>query len=605
MIGRLFQFVAWLFRLMWRIVDVIRRTAVNLVLLLFVIAIVIALLNPGPGVPGDAALIVRPSGALVEQTTVPPALTFLTGQKREEETPLHVLLDAIRAASKDPRIALLVIETDDLDSGGLSKLGELRAAIAEFKAAGKPVLARGESYFQSQYYLASIADEVHLAPNGYVMMPGLARYPTYFAGALDALGIKIHVFRVGEYKSFAEPFTRSDMSDEDREATSVLLGGLWEQFRSGIIAARRLDRARFDDYVSNYPEALRTFQGDAARVAQAGGLIDRFSTRDEWQARIAERLGGSATPGDYPSIDAEDYFAAIQGEQAAAPDHIAVLVAQGEIAEGDQPPESTGGDSFSQLIRKARENGAVKAVVIRIDSPGGSAWASELIRRELELTRKAGKPVIVSMSSVAASGGYWIATASDEIWAEPTTITGSIGVFGLFPEFVEPMKRLGLTVDGVSTGPLAAALDPRLPLSPEAGAALQLSVEHTYRGFLDIVAQARKLSVEEVDRVARGRVWTGVEAQNAGLVDQLGGLDQAIAAAATRARLTRYTVIWPAPVVPPLQQILHEFTASTQKSATAHSPANRLVNHLSAEINALARWNDRGNLYLHCMCGTP
>jgi protease-4 len=605
MIRRLFRLIAWLFRLLWRIVDGIRRTAVNVVLLVLLLVLLIAILSPGPHIPDGAALILRPSGSLIEQTTTPSQLAFITGQERDEETTLHVLLDAIRAASTDPRIALLVIETDDLDSGGLSKLGELRAAIAEFKAAGKPVLARGERYSQSQYYLASIADEVHLAPDGYAVLPGFARYATYFAGALEALGVKIHLFRVGEYKSFAEPFTRSDMSDEDREATTSLLGGLWEHFRTDIIAARKLDPAQFDAYVNNYPDALKTHHGDTAKVAHSGGLIDRFSTRAEWQARIAERLGGTATPRDYPKINAKDYFATIQGERTTTPDRIAVLVAQGTISEGDQPRDATGGDSFSKLIREARENRSVKAVVVRIDSPGGSAWASELIRRELELTRNAGKPVIVSMSSVAASGGYWIATAADEIWAEPTTITGSIGVFGLYPEFVEPMKRLGLTVDGVSTGPLAAAFDPRLPLSAAASASVQLSVEHTYRNFLNIVATARKLSIEEVDRIARGRVWTGAEALEAGLVDQLGGLHPAIAAAATRAKLTDYTVTWPAPSLPPLQQILQEFSASAKGSAVTNAPATRLVNRLGAELDALARWNDRGNLYLHCLCETP
>ncbi|GHT84735.1 protease [Betaproteobacteria bacterium] len=610
MIRRLFQLIASLFRLLWRIIDSIRRTAVNVVLLVLLLALLSTILSPGPHIPDGAALIVRPSGTLVEQTSAPSRIAFLTEQERDEETTLHVLLDAIRAASTDPRIALLVIETDDLDSGGLSKLGELRAAIAEFKAAGKPVLARGERYSQSQYYLASIADEVHLAPDGYAVLPGFARYATYFAGALEALGIKIHLFRVGEYKSFAEPFTRTNMSDEDREATTSLLGGLWQHFRADLIAVRKLDPTQFDNYVNHYPDALEAHQGDTAKVAQNGGLIDRFSTRAEWQARIAERLGGTATARHYPKITAKDYFTTIKGERTTAPDHIAVLVAQGTISEGTQPRDAqprnaTGGDSFSRLIREARENKAVKAIVVRIDSPGGSAWASELIRRELELTRSAGKPVIVSMSSVAASGGYWIATAADEIWAEPTTITGSIGVFGLYPEVVEPMKRLGLSVDGVSTGPLASAFDPRLPLSDAARASVQRSVEHTYRNFLNIVAAARKLSVEEVDRIARGRVWTGVEAKETGLVDQLGGLHQAIAAAATRARLTDYTITWPTPSLPLLQQILQELAANARGSAVTNAPAQRLVKRLSAELDALAYWNDRGNLYLHCLCETP
>jgi protease-4 len=605
MISSLFRSIAHLFRLLWRIIDGIRRAAVNMVLLVFVAVVAIAILNPGPSVPNGAALILRPAGDIVEQTTLEAPLALLSGSKPSEQITLHVLLDAVRAASKDPRIALLVIETDDLDGGGLSKLGELRAAIAEFKAAGKPVLARGDRYSQGQYYLASIADEVHLAPDGHALTSGFARYSTYFAGALEMLGVKIHLFRVGEYKSFAEPFTRSDMSDEDREATRNLLGGLWERLRADIVAARGLDAARFDNYVHDYHGTLKDAGGNNAKAAQASGLIDRLSTRDEWRARIAERLGGNATAENYPKIGVEDYFAALPEKHAIAPEYIAVLVAQGTIAEGEQPRSATGGDSFSRLIREARENRTVKAVVVRIDSPGGSAWASELIRRELELTRQAGKPVIVSMSSVAASGAYWIATGADEIWAEPSTLTGSIGVFGLFPEFTEPMKRLGLTVDGVRTAPFAGALDPRLPLSPEVGAVLQLSVEHTYRNFLDIVAKARRLSSEEVDRIARGRVWTGIEAKNIGLVDQLGGLDKAIAAAATRAKLTDYTVVWPSPRTSPFHQFLQELATSAGADAAARSPTSRLVDRLGAELDVFALWNDRGHIYLHCLCETP
>ncbi|MDR0701805.1 MAG: signal peptide peptidase SppA [Azoarcus sp.] len=601
MSGGLPGFVFRLFRLVWRLIDGARRVVLNLVLLIAILALIVALARPGPSVPDGAALLVRPAGSLVEQSVSDPSFAFLAGDD-EEETALPDLLEAVRAARDDPRIGLLVLETDDLESAGLSKLGELRAAVADFKAAGKPVLARGERYSQAQYYLASIADEVHLAPDGYAMIRGFARYPTYYGNALATLGVKIHTFRAGEYKSAIEPFTRANMSDEDREATRLLLGGLWDRFRKDIVAARRLDAARFDSYVQTYHDALKAAGGDNAKTARDGGFVDRLSTRGQWYAAIRERLGETGDGEDFRHIGSGDYLSAIRRARAKAPAHIAVLVAQGAIIDGNQQPGGVGGDSLASLIREAREDGKVKAVVIRIDSPGGSAWASEVVRNELELTRRV-KPVVASMSSVAASGGYWIAAGANEILAEPATITGSIGVFGMFPEFTEPMGRLGLTVDGVGTGPFSGALDPRQPLSPEAGATLQLSTEHTYRRFLDIVAQARKMKPEEVDRIARGRVWSGAEAVEIGLVDRLGGLDAALAAAAGRANLRHYTVTWPTPQLPPMRRVLQQLLATGD--AAAPSPASQVVNRLSADIKALMSWNDPRHVYAHCLCDAP
>ncbi|MDR1062931.1 MAG: signal peptide peptidase SppA [Azoarcus sp.] len=601
MIGGLPGIIFRLFRIVWRLIDGTRRIVLNLILLIALLALIAALMQPGPSVPEGAALLVRPAGSLVEQSVSGPSFAFLAGDG-EEETALPGLLEAVRAARDDPRIGLLVLETDDLENAGLSKLGELRDAIADFKAAGKPVLARGERYSQGQYYLASIADEVHLAPDGYALVQGFARYPTYYGKALATLGIKIHTFRVGEYKSAIEPFTRADMSDEDREATRLLLGGLWEHFRKDIVTARKLDAARFDRYVQSYHDVLKAAEGDSARAAQDGGFVDRLSTREQWYAAIRERLDETGDGEDFRHITAGNYLSAIRRARVEAPDRIAVLVAQGAIIDGEQQPGAAGGDSLARLIREAREDGKVKAVVIRIDSPGGSAWASEIVRNELELTRRI-KPVVASMSSVAASGGYWIAVGADEILAEPSTITGSIGVFGMFPEFAEPMGRLGLTVDGVGTGPLAGALDPRQPLSPEAGAALQLSTEHTYRRFLGIVAQARKMKPEDVDRIARGRVWRGAEAVEIGLVDRLGGLGAALAAAAGRASLKNYTVTWPTPQLPPMRRVLQQLLA--MEDAAAPSPAGQFVDRLSADIKALMSWNDPRHVYAHCLCDAP
>ncbi|MDR2261280.1 MAG: signal peptide peptidase SppA [Azoarcus sp.] len=603
MMGKLLK----IFRALWSAIDGVRRFAVNFMLLAVVVMVIAVLLRPGPTVPDGAALIVHPTGELVEQTTFDPSFAFLaSGGEESPQTTLASLLDAVRAARDDARIKLLVLETDEIDAAGLSKLGELRAAIADFKASGKPVLARGEKFMQGQYYLASIADEVHLAPDGIVLLPGLARFSTYFRNAFDKLGIKVHVFRVGEYKSFAEPFTRGDMSDEDREATRSLLDGLWSRIRAEIAAARKLPPEKLDGYVLHYRDALKAAAGNAGQAAQSAGLIDRFSTREQWRARIKERLGDTSAGQDFRYIGADAYLAAIRHKRPAASRNIAVLVAQGAIADGEQPPGTTGGDSFARLIREARENPRVNAIVIRIDSPGGSAWASEIIRHELELTRQAGKPVIASMSSLAASGGYWIATGADEIFAEPSTITGSIGIFALFPEFSEPFAKLGLTIDGVATAPLAGAFDPRRPLDPEAAEILQLGIEHGYKRFLDIVAKARKMKPEEVDRIARGRVWSGAQAVEAGLVDHVGGIGAALEAAAKRANLDQYRVVWPAPHVPPLRMLMRQIlSASALGDAPAPSPASRAVEQLAADLKSLTFWNDPRHIYAHCLCETP
>ncbi len=606
----LFRFIGWLFKCAWRVVDFVRRTAVNLVLLVLVAFIVLALLRPTPDVPRGAALVLRPAGALVEQAAQADPLALLRASTVADQTALPDLLEAVRAARDDERIAALVLETDNLGGGGLSKLAELRAAIAAFKTSGKPVLARGERFSQNQYYLASVADEVHVSPDGYVLLNGLARYVTYFKGALDALGIKMHVFRVGEYKSFSEPFTRTDMSDEDRAASKDLLDGLWNIFREDIAATRKLTPEALERYVTNYRDALAASAGDAAQAAKAAGLVDKLSTRDQWRTQLIGSIGADAAGKDFRQIEADDYLVNARHKMRKDPSHrIAVLVAQGAIVDGEQSNGTVGGETFTRQIRDAREDSSVKAVVLRIDSPGGSAWASEQIRRELELTRQAGKPVVASMSSVAASGGYWIAAGADEIWAAPATVTGSIGIFALFPEFGEPLNRLGITIDGVATAPLAGALDPRRPLDPAAAEALQLVIDNGYKRFLDTVAKARGMKTEEVDPIARGRVWIGAAAAKLGLVDQLGGLDDAVAAAAKRAKLEQYEVVWPAVGGSRsqrlLQHLLGRIGIETAPAVPANAPVAQMLNGLRTAADELLRWNDPQNLYTHCLCEAP
>lgn len=609
MIKALFRLIGRLFVFLWRAFDFVRRALFNLVFIVIVLALVVAFWHPAMPLPERSALHLRPTGMLVEQRSISDPFALLSPESLAAETSLADLLEVLDAARDDPRISAVVLETDDLEGAGLSKLSELRAALERFRAFGKPVLARGERFTQGQYYLASAASELHLAPDGFVLISGLSRYLSYFKGALDALGVKLHVFRVGEYKSFSEPFTRSNMSDEDRESSRDLLGALWNVFRNDISSARKMNLDAFDRYVTDYPGQLAAQGGDAAAVALKAGLVDRLSNRDEWLALLKERVGASQDGTGYQALSMQRYLAQVRAQRVEGAAKIAVIAVQGGIVDGEGGSGSAGGDAIAAMIRDARDNPAIKALVLRIDSPGGSAWASELIRREMEITRKAGKPVIASMSSTAASGGYWIAAGADEIWAHPATVTGSIGVFAMFPEFSQPLDRLGVTVDGVATGPLAGALDPRRPLDAAAAGALQAAIEHSYGRFLKTVGDARKMAVHEVDQVARGRVWTGEAASRLGLVDQLGGFPDAIQAAAKRAGLAQFEVVWPEGELTPGQRLMRSLGDMAQAALPIHrltaSPFERMLTDLRAEARDLLAWNDPQHVYAHCLCESP
>lgn len=613
MLKTVFGFIWRVFHHAWRWLDALRRGVFTLLFVLIIGVIIALVWRPDAALPSDSVLVLRPTGALVEQARLEDPLELLRpGGSRVSQTSLHNLLTAINAARDDERIRALVIETDQLSAAGLSKLAELRAAIANFKESGKPVIARGERFTQGQYYLASIADEVHLSPDGFVLLRGLARYVTYFKNALDTLGIKVHVFRVGEYKSFSEPFTRSDMSDEDRASSRDLLDGLWNVFLEDVAVSRGLQTSQLAQYVLDYGARLHAAGGDAAQAALMAGLVDRLSTRDQWRSLLRERFGvaGAAEHDeDLRAVSVARYLGHIAGP-AAPQGRVAVLLAQGAIVDGNGSPGSVGGDALARLIREVREDDSVKALVIRIDSPGGSAWASELIRRELEITRAAGKPVIASMSSTAASGGYWIAAGADEIWAHPLSLTGSIGIFAMIPDFAGPFERLGLNVDGVATGPLAGAFDPRRPLDPMAAEAMQIAIEHGYQRFIDTVAQARNLPPPEVELAARGQVWTGEAASKLGLVDALGGLDEAVAAAAARAGLLAFEVVWPEGRLSPRDLLLRRFGEMLGLQPVLSNTADgftfvQLLARVQHDAEALLQWNDPRHLYSHCLCEGP
>lgn len=593
----------------WRALDRIRQASLNLIFLAVVAFLVAGWLASRPSpLPPDSALLIAPRGQLVEQRSVKSPMSLLQAGDGVHQVLLRDVVDAIRGAAADSRIKALVIETDGLSGAGLAKLEEIAAAVDAFRQTGKKVHAWGRHFDQAQYHLAAHADEVFLNPDGYVLLTGFGRFPTYFKGLFDQAGVKMQVFRVGTYKSFVEPYTRSDMSPEDREATRLYLDAAWQAYQADIAAARPKAAAGLAGYVADAPAQLAAAGGDAATMARSAGLVDGLKTADEWRSHLVGLFGKDDDARGFKHVEMSAYVARLREETPQRAHKVGVVVAQGAIVDGEQPPGTVGGDSVAALIRQAREDDAVKAVVLRVDSPGGSATASEVIRRELDLTRRAGKPVLVSMGAVAASGGYWISMAADEVWASPTTLTGSIGIFAMLPDLSGPFGKLGLAVDGVGTTPLAGGVDPRRPLDPQIASLLQQSIEHGYKRFLGVVSGARKMSPEAVDAVAQGRVWLGSQALEKGLVDKLGGLDAVLKAAAARASLADYEVSYIEKPLSPRDQLLVRLLSNDDESEAAQrrpSIAEQALARVRTELEGLALWNDPGHIYLHCLCEAP
>jgi protease IV len=526
------------FRGTWRVVDVSRRVVLNLLFLIIVIAVIVALVKSGPLPLADkTALVLRIDGTIGEQKTGNLRSTALDQVRGEavQKVQLRDILSALDAAAEDPKIASLVVVLDDMRPTGFSTLREIAAAIDRFKASGKKVVAWGSGYDQRQYYVAAHADEVYLHPLGMVYIAGFGSLRNYYKDALDKLGVTVNVVRVGTFKSAVEPFIANEPSAPALEADKLLYGGLWKTYVDAVEKERHLPAGALMRSIDEAPQRLAAVGGDAARFALAEKLVDALKTRDELRALMIARGAKDDDDNTFRQISFDDYLGHVRSRVTG--DAIGVVVAEGEIVDGQAPAGTIGGLSTANLIRKARDNKDVKALVLRVDSPGGSVFGSELVRRELEVTRAAGKPVVVSMGNVAASGGYWIATASDEIVADAATITGSIGVFALLPTADRTLAKLGVHPAGVATTWLRNADDPRLPLDPRLADLIQKSVDHTYLDFTTKVAAARKTTPDKIDAVAQGRVWTGAQAKERGLVDTIGQFGDAVRSAATRAKL--------------------------------------------------------------------
>jgi protease-4 len=602
----------------WDALNFSRRLILNGLLLLLIVLLAFMLFRGGPVLQERSVLLLAPQGAIVEQFSsdaASRALSRLTGDE-VREVQLRDLLRAIESAATDARVERLVLRTDLLSGAGFAALREVGAALTKFKESGKQIVAYADNMDQRGYYLAAHADEIYLHPSGAVLLEGIGRYRAYYREALqDKLGINVHLFRVGEFKSFAEPYIRDSASPESNEADLFWMRDIWSRYLQEVAALRELDAATLQAQIDGLDVEVAAVEGDLGQLALRMGLVDELKTADEFRALMIERGVEDEENHTFRQVDFDSYLGFLDRDKLPFDSRpkIAIVVAQGGITDGEQPQGSVGGVSTSALIRQAREDEDVKALVLRVDSPGGGVFASEQIRREVELTRAAGKPVVVSMANVAASGGYWISMNAQEIYADPSTITGSIGIFGLFFTAEDTLERVGVRSDGVGTTRIAGAFDLTRPLQPIVANILQTVIEDGYRDFISRVAEARGKSYEEADSVGRGRVWSGAQALELGLVDKLGGLRDAITAAAGFAELEEnaYAVNYIEKEPSAFEQFLTNMGRNTQAQALAAQiglPSSLLqqptVRQLREQIELMAP-PVRGlpvRVLAHCLC---
>jgi len=582
-----FSYIRSGFGFFWRALDAGRRTILNLLFLALLIVLAIAIFSGGAKpLAAKTTLVLDLKGQLVEQTSTNPRDALLTGVQGGEALRMLQLRDVLKvldAAAKDANISGAVLLTDEMQGGGPAMLREVASAIDRFKASGKTVVAWGTNYDQNQYLVAAHANEVYVHPMGVVMIEGYGRYRNYYRDALDKLGVTVNLMRVGTYKSFAEPYIANGPSPAAAEADAYLNNALWTSYTDNVEKARKLPKGQIMKSIDELPAKVAEFNGDLAKITLAAKLVDGLKTRDEIRDLMIKRGAADDEGKSFRQVGFDDYLA--RQSEPMTGDAIGVVIAQGSISDGTAGPGSIGGDSTSKLIRAAREDKNIKAVVLRVDSPGGSAFASELIRRELELTRAAGKPVVVSMGNVAASGGYWISMSADEVIAEPNTITGSIGVFAILPTAEKVADKLGIHSAGQPTTWLGDAYNPLRPLDPRFVQVMQGSVNHIYADFTARAAKARKTTPEKIDAVAQGRVWTGAQAKERGLVDTLGSYGDALASAAKRAKLTGYRTVYIEREISKFERVLG-MVGGTAAQAVGQSVANAVSAKLSLGVTA-------------------
>ncbi|MGY2572840.1 signal peptide peptidase SppA [Vibrio sp. C8] len=607
----IFRFIGLLFKGIWKLITFIRIALTNLIFLLSIALVyfLYAYETPAPVVEKKSALVLNLSGPIVEQSSYLSPMDSVTGSVLGKDLPkenvLFDIVETLRHAKDDDKITGLVLALRNMPETNLTKLRYIAKAINEFKASGKPVYALSDMYNQSQYYLASYADKVFMAPDGAVLLHGYSAYNMYYKTLLEKLDVNTHVFRVGTYKSAIEPFIRDDMSDAARESASRWLTQLWGAYIDDVATNRGIDADVLTPNMDEFLALLEQTSGDLAQLSLNIGLVDELATRQQIRLELAKTFGSDGKD-SYNAVSYYDYAPTVTPQVSTANDDIAIVVASGTIMDGSQPRGSIGGDSTAALLRQARNDNNVKAVVLRVDSPGGSAFASEVIRNEIDALKAAGKPVVVSMSSLAASGGYWISMSADKIVAQPTTLTGSIGIFSVITTFEKGLNKLGISTDGVGTTPFSG-IGITTGLNEGAQKALQMGIEHGYHRFISLVGENRGMSVEQVDQVAQGRVWTAQDAQKFGLVDKLGDFDDAVKLAAELAKLEDYNLFWVSDPLSPAQQILQDLfgqikvslglDVSSMVPAAFQPAASQLIN----DANLLSSFNDPKGQYAFCL----
>lgn len=614
-----FKAVGQGFKLFWKAVDSSRRFVINFIFLFIVIIIVSSMFSSsGIKVEEKTALMLDFKGAMLEQhegSGTDTLIAELQGENKKS-TQLRDILQVIDAAAKDPKINNAVLMLDGMQGAGLPMLREVASALDRFKASGKKVIAWGSSYDQRQYYLAAHANEVYMHPMGTVMLTGFGSYRNYYRDALDKIGITVNLLKVGTYKSFAEPYTENGPSEASQEADAYLLNAMWQMYTDGVEKARKLPAGSIMNGINNLPEKLRAAKGSVGQFAVNEKMIDGLKTRDDIRQLMLSLGVKDEVTKSFKQISFNDYLSTLQKSLPFGP-AIGVIIASGEISEGNAPAGAIGGMSTSNLIRKAREDEHIKAIVVRVDSPGGSAFGSELIRNELELTRKAGKPVVISMGNVAASGGYWISMSSDEVIADAATVTGSIGVIAIFPTAEKVMDKIGVHTAGTPTTWLGDSFNPLRPLNPKFGEVIQMGVENIYRDFTTRAAVARKTTPEKIDAVAQGRVWTGAQAKERGLIDTLGNFQDAINSAAKRAKLgDAYRLAYIEREPSKFEQIFSLFGGGAVKALGDHFKANLVPTGIPsatatemmndfAWLSDMRKENKAFMVMAHCMCKVP
>ncbi|GAA6173415.1 signal peptide peptidase SppA [Colwellia sp. KU-HH00111] len=580
-------------------------------------------------VPEKTALVLNLVGDLVEQKQeVSPMDAFLTNALGEEEERPEVLLanvlDVIAQAKNDDRVEILVLQLQGLRSAGLTKLQDVGVALTDFKSSGKTIIALGDQYTQEQYYIASYADDIWMNPQGFMLLDGYGRYKMYYKSALDKLAINQHIFRVGTFKSAVEPYIRDDMSAAAKEANQLWLDDLWLQYKQDVAKQRGVSINNFDEGISDLISKFSKANSSFAEYALTNNWVDQLKTRAQMREALISMVGENKKGTSYSHIGYKDYLSVMTLNKAMmtnmkplSSDKVAVIVAKGTILDGTQKPGTVGGDSTAKLLRKARTNDRVKAVVLRVDSPGGSAFASEIIRQEVELLKAAGKPVVASMGTYAASGGYWISAPADKIYASPSTITGSIGIYGMMMTFEDSLAKLGIYTDGVGTTDISG-FGPTQPLTEGMAQLFQLTINKGYQNFLTLVANNRNMTLEQVDAIAQGRVWSGKKAKELGLVDELGNLTDAIDAAAQLAGIENYDTLLIEKEISERNKLIQKFLGEASTFMAANSellldsdlsspnsistkPMTNFISQLQTELTKMNQFNDPQGIYSLCL----